>query len=78
MDNERELYAWCCLQSLLNKAGYLSEERKEKLRELTLATADAVIIGEGRGVDFFEYYEREIEKNHDSFRLVVEEEGETV
>ena len=65
MDNEQELYAWCCLQALLNKAGYLSEERKEKLRELS------------KGEDFFEYYEGEIEKNHDSFRLVVEEEGET-
>ena len=65
--NEDELYAWCCLQALLNKAGYLSEERKEKLRELSDST----------GEDFFEYYEGEIEKNYDSFRLVVEEEGET-
>ena len=65
MDKEQELYAWCCLQALLNKAGYLSEERKEKLRELS------------EGKDFFEYYEGEIEKNYDSFRLVMEEEGET-
>ena len=35
MDNEQELYAWCCLQALLNKAGYLSEEKKEKLREVS-------------------------------------------
>ena len=28
MNNEQELYAWCC-QALLNKAGYLSEEVRE-------------------------------------------------
>lgn len=59
MNKEQELYAWCCLQALLNKAGYLSEERKEKLREVS--------------VDFFEHYEGEIEKNQDYFRLVMEE-----
>ena len=61
MSEEKEMYEWCCLQALLNKAGYLSEERKEKLREVS------------EGEDFFEYYEGEIEKNQDYFRLVMEQ-----
>lgn len=67
MSDEKEMYEWCCLQALLNKAGYLCEERKEKLRE----------VSEGKGVDFFEHYKGEIEKNQDYFRLVMDEEGET-
>jgi len=61
MSEEKEMYEWCCLQALLNKAGYLSEEKKEKLREVS------------EGEDFFEYYEGEIEKNQDYFRLVMEQ-----
>ena len=63
-NEEQRLYEWCCLQALLHKAGLLSADRHEKLRELA----------EGEDEDFFTHYLKEVEKNVDNLRLEVTEE----
>ena len=60
-NEEQTLYEWCCLQALLHKAGLLSADRQEKLRELA----------EGEDEDFFTHYLKEVEKNVDCLRLEV-------
>ncbi len=59
MSEEQELYNWCCLQTLLYKAGLLTEEQKAKLEELN--------------PNFFDYYMDEIKSNLENIKLVVGE-----
>jgi hypothetical protein len=42
MSEEQDLYNWCCLQTLLYKAGLLDEDQKAKL--------------EGLDPNFFDHY----------------------
>jgi uncharacterized protein YnzC (UPF0291/DUF896 family) len=59
MSEEQDLYNWCCLQTLLYKAGLLTEEQKEKLVELD--------------PNFFDHYMNEIKSNLENIKLVVGE-----
>ena len=43
MSKEQDLYNWCCLQTLLYKAGLLDEEQKEKLVELFIEETGLII-----------------------------------
>jgi hypothetical protein len=59
MSEEQDLYNWCCLQTLLYKAGLLDEDQKAKL--------------EGLDPKFFDHYMDEIKSNLENIKLVVGE-----
>ena len=59
MSKEQDLYNWCCFQTLLYKAGLLTEEQKAKLEELD--------------PNFFDHYMDEIKSNLENIKLVVGE-----
>tara|TARA_R110002110_G_scaffold327035_1_gene538783 strand:- start:444 stop:629 length:186 start_codon:yes stop_codon:yes gene_type:complete len=59
MSKEQDLYNWCCLQTLLYKAGLLDEEQKEKLVELD--------------PNFFDHYMDQIKGNLGHIKLIVED-----
>ena len=59
MSEEKELFNWCCLQTLYFKAGLLSDEQIEKLKSLD--------------PNIFEHYMDEIKENMDRIELVLKE-----
>lgn len=60
MSEEQDLYNWCCLQTLLYKAGLLDENQKAKLEYWV-------------DPSFFDHYMDEIKSNLENIKLVVGE-----